>query len=261
MNDPNKARAIDQADLTAAVHALQRDVRRMRVQVVALIVVLVVVILCAADPPPKKPKFEEIDVERINIVEADGKLRLVISNKARAPDVVLDGRTIPGRQGGRSPGLIFYNERGECGGLVFDSIDRGDVHGASAALLFDQYRQDQTIGIMYGERSGQRAAGLRVWDRPDTPLTEYLDKAEALKKMPDGPEKDAAAKNLRDSAASPTRVVVGKSEKKAAVVMLADAKGRPRINMIVDATGDPRLEFLDESGRVILRLPPDAPGK
>jgi hypothetical protein len=39
--------------------------------------------------------------------------------------------------------------------------------------------------------------------------------------------------------------------------MLADAKGRPRINMIVDAAGDPRLEFLDETGRVIHRLPPE----
>jgi hypothetical protein len=258
MAERNQQDPCSEGDLAAAVHALQRDVRLMRLQVVALIVVLVVVVLCAADPPKQKPKFEEIDIERINIVEADGKTRLVISNKSRAPDVVLDGRTIPGRQGGRSPGLIFYNERGECGGLVFDSIDRGDDHGASAALLFDQYRQDQTIGIMYGERNGQRAAGLRVWDRPDTPLTEYLDKAEALKKMPDGPEKDAAAKKLRESAASPTRVVVGKSEKKAAVVMLADAKGRPRINMIVEAAGDPRLEFLDESGRVILRLPPEA---
>jgi hypothetical protein len=242
----------------AALAALQREVRLMRIYAAGLTVMLALVLVCAADPPPKKPKFEEIDVERVNIVEADGKVRMVISNKARSPDVVLDGRTIQGRQGGRPPGIIFYNEHGECGGLVFDSADQGATHRASAALLFDQYRQDQTIGIMYGEGNGQRAAGLRVWDRPETPLTEFLDQSEVVKKMPAGSEKDAAAKKLQESAASPTRVVVGKNEKKAAVVMLADARGRPRINLIVDAAGDPRLEFLDETGRVTHRLPPDS---
>src|SRR5262249_14708210 len=161
---------------------------------------------------------------------ADGKIRMVISNKARSPDVVLDGRTIKGRQGGRPPGIIFYNEHGECGGLVLGSAHPGATPPGRAPPPLPQYRPGPTVRIMSAAGTGQRAAGLRVWDRPETPLTEILDQMEAVKKLPDGPEKDAAAKKLQESAASPTRVVVGKSEKKAAVVMLADAKGRPRIN-------------------------------
>src|SRR5262249_41362487 len=133
-------------------------------------------------------------------------------------------------------------------------------HSANAALLFDQFRQDQTIGIQYVENNGRRAAGLQVWDRPDMPLTELLEKMDAVKKMPDGPEKTAAAKKLQEAAVSATRVVVGKSEKRA-VVMLADGKGRPRINLAVDAAGDARLEFLDETGKVVYRLPPEKEGK
>src|SRR4051812_27048836 len=168
----------------ADIVALRREVRLMRLYAAGLTALLAIVFVCAADPPAKRPKLEEVDVERINVVDADGKLRMVISNKERCPDVVLDGKTIKSRQGGRTAGIVFYNEHGECGGLVFDSADRGDAHRASAALLFDQYRQDQTIGIMYGEGNGQRAAGLRVWDRPEVPLTEFLNKAEALKKLP-----------------------------------------------------------------------------
>src|SRR4029079_6848514 len=67
----------------------------------------------------RRPKFTEIDVERINIVEKNGKLRMTISNKERAPDPVIDGKTAS-RQGGNDAGMIFFNDKGdECGGLVF----------------------------------------------------------------------------------------------------------------------------------------------
>jgi hypothetical protein len=36
---------------------------------------------------------------------------------------------------------------------------------------------------------------------------------------------------------------------------MADAAGKTRLNIIVDATGNPRIEFLDETGKVIAKLP------
>jgi hypothetical protein len=93
------------------------------------------------------------------------------------------------------------------------------------------------------------------------PLTELLDRLAAVKKMPDGPEKAEAVKKLEQAGGSATRVVVGKSDTKAAIVMLADAKGRPRIRLTVEASGDPRLEFLDENGKLTHRLPPAADRK
>ncbi len=241
-------------EIRVALRKLQRQVRRLKLFATAVTAALAVALLCGADPTNKKTKFAEIDVERINIVESDGKLRMVLSNQGRYPDVVLDGKTIKGRQQGKACGMLFYNEKGECGGLVFASAERGGAYSASSALLFDQYRQDQTIGIQYSDNNGKRSAGLRVWDRPGMPLTEMLDQLEAVKKLPDGAEKAKAAKNLQEAAASPTRITVGKSDR-AALIMLADGKGRPRIRITVDATGDPRMEFLDENGRVIQRLP------
>src|SRR3546814_4078726 len=65
-------------------------------------------------------------------------------------------------------GMLFFNDEGdEVGGLTFDSKSVGDARRASASLMFDQYKQDQTVGIQYAEANGERMAGLRVWDRPD----------------------------------------------------------------------------------------------
>src|SRR5581483_2179507 len=65
----------------------------------------------------EKLSFEEIDVERVNIVEPDKTPRLILSNQAKAPDPLMDGKVFT-RQGGNQAGIIFYNEEGnECGGL------------------------------------------------------------------------------------------------------------------------------------------------
>ena len=67
----------------------------------------------------QKQKFAEIDVERINVVEKDGKLKMVISNAERQHPGIVDGKMLP-RETGRSAGMIFFNEKGdEVGGLIF----------------------------------------------------------------------------------------------------------------------------------------------
>lgn len=67
----------------------------------------------------QKTKFTEIDVERINIVEPDGKLRMVISNRPRSIGPIYKGTPF-GYPGGTRPGIIFFNDEGtENGGLTF----------------------------------------------------------------------------------------------------------------------------------------------
>lgn len=207
-------------------------------------------------------KFTEIDAERINIVDHDGKLRMVISNKDRFPAPVMNGKTFH-RQGAASPGMIFYNDEGdEDGGLSFDGKTVNGKSEASAALLFDQYKQDQTVGIEYNEEGGKREAGLHVWDRPEIPLDQEAEKIEAIRNMPAGPQKDAAMKELHESAArgeyGATRVFVGKNQNHDAEVLLADAEGKPRLRMTVDAAGNAKVEFLDAAGKVVYSLPPTA---
>ena len=234
----------------------QKRLRLLETYVVLSLLVLGVLAFTAF--AQTRQKFDEITVERLNVVEKNGQLVAVIANSDRMPDPVVGGKTFKTE---RPPGMIFYNGIGdECGGLVFGAVTgenarAGDKFGAYGGFSLDQYKQSQAIGLIYNDHSGVREVGLKVWDRPETSQSEFIERNAAISKMPDGPEKEAARKSLRDSGFSPTRIFVGKSKEREAKVTLYDAKGNARINMIVDAAGLPRLDFLDESGKVTYSMP------
>ncbi len=200
-------------------------------------------------------RFGEITVERLNVVDANGTLRLVISNKDRMHPGVLDGKTIERPR--PVAGLLFFNDRGdEVGGLTFTGQEIDGRGQANAGIMFDQFRQDQTIGISYSERDGQRTAGFQVWDRSDTPLSELIEKLNAANRITDPAAREAAVKAARAEAPpGPRRVFVGKLPDRTATVSLADADGTPRLRLVVDAAGNPRVEFLDNQGTVVDRIP------
>jgi hypothetical protein len=203
--------------------------------------------------PPQK--FDEISVQRMNVVDADGTLRMVISNKDRMHPGQMDGKVIDRPR--PVAGLLFFNEEGdEVGGLTFTGREVNGVRQANAGLMFDQFKQDQTIGFSYSEGNGRRSAGFQIWDRSDTRLSELIEKLNAANKIADRAERDRAVAAIRAAApAGPRRLFVGKNSDRAATVSLADANGKPRLTLTVDATGNPRIEFLDEAGKVVTQLP------
>ncbi len=238
-----------------------RELRILRAYALVATALLGVFSLAAFREARQKADPDEITVQRINVVEPNGQVRLIISGKARAPDGVIDGKTFK-RQGGNSAGMIFYNDEGdEDGGLALGGQAIDGKPAAGAALLFDRYNQDQTVGIMYDEENGRWASGLHVWDRPDTPLSEAIPRIDSIERL--GPaEQKRAMQALRDSGLVGTRrVFVGRSDDSAAAVRLSDRKGRPRLLLRVTADGTPRIEFLDERGRVarVLTARPESP--
>src|SRR5260370_24546419 len=65
----------------------------------------------------KPQNLGEITVERINVVDANGTLRLVIANKDRMHPGVIDGVTIDRPR--PVAGLLFFNDEGDAvGGLT-----------------------------------------------------------------------------------------------------------------------------------------------
>jgi hypothetical protein len=154
--------------------------------------------------------------------------------------------------------MLFFNDEGdEVGGLTFTG--RAAANGArqaDASLMFDQLKQDQTIGFNYTEGGGRRSAGFQVWDRSDSSLGDLIAKFNAANKIADKTARDAEIAKIRAAAPpGPRRLFVGKNADKAAIVSLADADGKPRLTLTVDAAGNPRIEFLDEQGKVIARVP------
>ena len=64
--------------------------------------------------------LKELSIERLNVIESDGTLRLVLCNTQHSPGHVMDGERFGEPEGKRSAGVYFFdNEGNECGGLIY----------------------------------------------------------------------------------------------------------------------------------------------
>jgi len=163
--------------------------------------------------------FDEIQVHRINVVEADGTLRMVISNRDRLPGVIVKGKESPPNDRPQA-GLIFYNDEGsENGGLIFGGHrnEKGEVVDSGGSLSFDKYGDNQIVQLAGVDDKTDRFAGLAVSDQS-------------------------------------RRIWVGRTGDGTAAVELMDTHGKKRIVMQVSNDGVPSLAFLDDQGRVVREL-------
>jgi hypothetical protein len=202
-------------------------------------------------------KFEEIDVQRINVLEPDGTLRMVISNKHKFPGGIYKGNEYPFQRD--VAGLLFYNDEGtENGGLSYSGALGADGKvSAGAGLTLDQYEQDQVVKLNQEEDGGKRSAGLSVLDRPSASIEPLLAAWPRLKTLP----ADEAARQsleLQGGERSRERLFVGKDSQRNSVVSLRDADGRIRLRLNVSAEGNATIEFLDAEGKVQRVLAPDS---
>lgn len=184
------------------------------------------VALCLVLIGAKKPQtfdFDELRIHRIDIVEPDGTLRMVISNKDKLPPVIIKGKEHP-EMGEPRPqaGMIFYNDEGsENGGLVFGGRknEKGEVVDSGGSLSFDKYGAGQIIQLAGVDDKDNRFAGLAVSEGGQ-------------------------------------RIWLGREGPGVASVSLTDAKGKKRIVMQVTADGTPSLAFFDGEGRIVQELAP-----
>ena len=223
-----------------------------------------VVLSLAAFQISGRTRFTELDVERLNIVDKNGTLRLAVFNSERKPPIIFNGKEYPGVRGGQAIGMAgmnMFNEEGsEVGGFGWRGRKTADGHSAAGHLIFDQYNQDETLILSYTDLNGQRRAGLSVVDQPNASIQPGLDSILVFRALPDGPEKTRRMEAYRESRRRSgeiraTRLFVGKDPAKSAVVSLSDARGRPRLRLSVDSLGTAKVQFLDDSGRVTRSLP------
>jgi hypothetical protein len=236
--------------------SLRRRVRALQAYAAGASLALVVVVSAGFAQSAGTQRIDELTVQRLNVVDANGTLRVVLSNKDRMHPGVIDGKTI--NRPRPQAGLLFFNDVGdEAGGLLFTGQEANGQGRAIATLTLDQWKQDQTIGLMYDEDRGQRSAGLSVWDRSATQrLSELIDATNAASAIED-PAARKAALAAAAARAEPghNRVFVGKDRNRASLVTLADANGKARLVMKVQADGAASIEFLDADGKVVDRLP------
>ena len=248
---------------------VQKELRLLKIYALFSTVLFVVLFFLAAKSRGRKAAFDEIDAQRINIVEPDGKIRLTMANRERMPGGQMAGVDLTARYGDRrmsnngpaAAGLVFFNDDGdECGGLVYGSKIVDGKPNAVVRLSFDHYRQNEAIDIVHGEEGGTSSSGLEVVDTGGPITADEVRQVNSILLMVDGPEKDAAMKKFVSEHAATfkytRRMFIGRlPENDASAVVLMDTESRPRIRMEVDGSGAPSLQFLDEHGNATYSLP------
>ncbi len=233
---------------------LRRDVRFLKLYALCTTAFCAVLLLSGFVRQAERQEFAEIDVERINIVEADGTLRMVISNQERQHPGIVNGKVIERTQP-RPPGMIFFNQLGdEMGGLVFGA---NGENGHFGSITWDKVRNDQTIGFRHLEGdNGAYSTALEMWQQPNIPSDVMMARYDSADALPDPEAREAAIDAMRERGELTTRrLFFGKGRNDAMILDMRDVQGRSRIRMSVAPDGEPVLEFLDADGEVVHRLP------
>jgi len=240
---------------------IRRELRFLKGYAFVVSALLGTLSLAAFTRAKRTEKFTEIDVERINIVEPDGKLRMVISNRPRSIGPIYKGKPF-GYAGGGRPGIIFFNDEGtENGGLTFVGKQNADgSYEASTGMSFDQFNQDQILYFQYNERNGQRRADFTIADRAPVDIKRMVDERDSIMKIADTAARAVAMRKWAEPRNGQPlfaqRVYIGRDRTRSAVINLSDPSGKPRLRLLVDSLGAASLQFLDESGKVTAKYPP-----
>lgn len=211
-------------------------------------------------------KFSEIDVERINIVEKDGTVKMIITNVDRFPngsDKVNSRPTNADRK--KRSGMLFFNEDGmECGGFIYDGKKSANGHSAGLSLTYDQYDGDQVVQLLTEDyqEGNERYVGsaLAFNDRPSKESQarslEIMKELEALeKKDPAAMRKKYQEYEAQGLIGGAPRVLLGKTRSQNNGLFLFDDKGMPRAMFYVNKDNNAQLDFFDDKGNTIASFP------
>lgn len=203
----------------------------------------------------KIENFDEINVKRINIIEKDGTIRMVISNKELQHSGRMDGKDWEKRE--RQAGMIFFNDLGdECGGLVYAAKKTADGKATSGmSITMDRYRDDQVIQILNDESIDEgkifSQRGFFVNDYPT--LNGINQRNEAIKeveKITDDKARKAKIREIYQTQGIINLLFLGKTKGNSQGLFIADQKGQPKLMIYVDEKGQPKIQTFTETGEI-----------
>lgn len=165
-----------------------------------------------------RDSFEEISVKRINIVDEQGRNRIVIANQKHMPNPIIAGKEYQRRVA--PAGLIFYDERGdEVGGIALSEVNNSGLR----ALAFDYANADAIGMLAQDDRLGGKnfKAGIVIND----------------KDISGKPGSNISRLKLITENGNAGLIINGPDE-------------QPRITISVDSAGNPLIQVHDADGKV-----------
>ncbi|MDZ7660382.1 hypothetical protein [Fodinibius sp.] len=230
---------------------MKRTTLFLAIYAITLTIIVLYALLSGFKISSNNQEFEEITVERINVLESDGSLKMVISNSSRQHPGMMNGESLEKRD--RDPGIIFFNEeQDEVGGLLYSGNEK---EGATFVLSVDQYKNDQVMQYMhYTNKYGNNRYGLQLWDRDKNytlpVLNSIMDSLDREGYNYQQKLKYLEEKNNGKPITAP-RLFIGRNYNTEAGLFIKDKFGTDRLRLYVDSTNTPKIEVLDESGTVI----------
>ncbi|MGH6978961.1 MULTISPECIES: hypothetical protein [unclassified Brevundimonas] len=174
------------------------------------------------------PDHDRIIARRIDIVDADGTIRMTLAGTTPAP--IIDG--IQYKRAFDVAGLVIYDEKGsERGGF-----GTADIEGGAAVLALDHPAMD--------------AIGWRV--SPDGSVSFVINQAPPLIRDP------GLGGALVPGVLTPTRMELSVAADGTPTVALSDKNDKPRVRLTVTEGGFGAIEFLNASGEVIHTIAPES---
>jgi hypothetical protein len=168
--------------------------------------------------------YGTLTVQRINVVDPDGKMRLIIA--ARLPGGVEHGKIYP-RSITDAAGVLLLDVNGnEMGGVASARLDKNDV----ASFTVDcTYQLTDCIRLWKEESTdGKRLrTSFDIFDR--RPYTGRFESSQGVQ-----------------------RVTLANDDQNAQLV-ISDPQGRARIRIAVDRTGKPSIVMLSPDGKEVYR--------
>jgi hypothetical protein len=194
--------------------------------------------------------FGTIDVQRINVLGANGKLRMYITGGELGMPAYYRGKELL-RPDRNTAGLMFLNSEGtEEGGFTWGGATVDGVPSNYEHLSFDDYEQDQTFSLDEMQQGENKRTGFVIVDRPNWSWGPLL-------KLP---QSQWAHWFASHRTMPHERAYFGSTATKTVALRLYDPQGRPRLVIKVGTDGKPVIQFLSAAGKVISQLP-SADGK
>lgn len=201
----------------------------------------------------KKVNLDELTVKRINIIENDGTIRMVLANKEKQHSGRMDNKDWENRE--RHSGMIFFNDEGdECGGLIYGVKESKGKINSGMSLTMDKYKDDQVVQILnnesyHNEKETRSERGIIIKSYPEN--SHIIKRNEALsvaEKIEDPNTRKNEIRKIMKEMGPKQRLFLGQTAGNSSALILADKEGTPKIMLFVDDQGTPQFQVMDEKG-------------
>jgi len=240
------------------IKKLNRELVILRTFTISTVAIITAFLLFAFKANENK-KFGTIDVERINIVESDGTVKMIITNVEQFPNgtTTVNNKEVTKDRKKRS-GMLYFNEDGlECGGFIYDGTKNENGHSSGLSLTYDQYDGDQVMQLLttdVGKGDKRRVTSALTFNDRATNETQQGAKniMKELKSIKDKKLRKQKYQEYADQGliGAKTRIMLGKTRSQNNGLFLFGDNGKTKAMFYIDKNNNVKLEVYDDQGKV-----------